>query len=148
MKFIFNLKHYLYTGLREFLIYHHSSLEFRAKTFALIIAANRYSADCEYTLVHEAGMQIYKDKDRVNMLVLTTREYVKKVHQKNGLNIDDLIYDIQKELHHIPRYADKINIELLRPIIECSTDEDTSTYQIRMLEFLQSLKEEYKKEAK
>lgn len=146
MKILFNLKHYLYTGLREVFIYHHNSLEFRAKTFALIIAANHYPGECEYALVHKAGMDIYKDKDRVDMLVLTTREYVKKVHQKNGLNIDDLVIDIQKELHHIPRYAEKIDITILRPIIECSTDEDTSTYQIRMLEFLQSLKEEYKKE--
>ncbi len=146
MKFLFSLKHYIYTGLREILIYHHSSLEFRAKIFALIIAANRHPSECEYTLVHEAGMQIYKDKDRVNMLLLTTREYVHKVHHKNGLNIDDLVNDIQKELQQIPRYADKIDISLLHPIIECSIDEDTSTYQIRMLEFLQNLKEEYSKE--
>ncbi len=146
MKFFFNLKHYLYIGLREVLIYHHNSLEFRAKIFALIIAANRHSSECEYTLVHKAGMQIYKNKERVDMLLLTTREYVKKVHRKNGLNIDDLIADIQKELHQIPRYAAKIDIASLYPIMECSTDEDTSTYQIRILEFLQALKEEYTKE--
>jgi len=147
MKLLFNLKHYLYTGLREVLIYHHNSLEFRAKIFALIVAANRYSGTCEYELVHEAGMQIYKDKDRVNLLLLTTREYVNKVRQKNGLDIDDLILDIQKELQQIPRYADKIDITSLQPIIECCTDEDTSTYQIRILEFLQSLKTEYTKES-
>jgi len=146
MKFLFSLKHYLYTGLREILIYHHNSLEFRAKLFALIIAANRHPSECEYTLVHQAGMQIYKDKSRVDMLVLTTREYVNKVHQKYGLDIDDLVADIQKELQQIPRYAKKIDTSLLHPIVECSTDEDTSTYQIRMLEFLQNLKEEYTKE--
>jgi len=31
----------------------------------------------------------------------------------------------------------------LYPIVECSIDEDTSSYQLRMLEFLQNLKEEY-----
>lgn len=147
MKFLFNLKHYIYTGLREVLVYHHNSLEFRAKVFALIIAANRHSSECEYTHVRQAGMRIYKDEDRVDMLVLTTKEYVNKVHQKNGLDIDDLIYDIQKELQEIPRYADKIDISLLHPIVECGIDEDTSTYQIRMLEFLQKLKEEYTKES-
>ncbi len=149
MKFLFNLKHYLYTGLREVFVYHHNSLEFRAKLFALIIAANRHStAECEYALVHDAGMRIYKDKERVDMLVLTTKEYVNKVHKKNGLNIDDLIYDIQKELHQIPRYASKIDIMSLHPIVECSIDEDVSTYQIRILEFLQTLKDEYTKESK
>jgi len=147
MKFFFSLKHYLYTGLREILVYHHNSLEFRAKVFALVIAANRHSSDCEYTLVRDAGMQIYKDEERVDMLLLTTREYVNKVHQKNGLDIDDLISDIQKELHQIPRYAHKIDIALLHPIVECSIDEDTSTYQIRILEFLQQAKEDYTKES-
>lgn len=142
MKFILNLKHYLYTGLREVLVYHHSSLEFRAKTFALIISANRYPGECAYALVHEAGMQIYKDKGRANMLLLTTREYVEKVHKKNGLYIDDLVEDIRREVRQVPRFVSKIDISLLEPIVECSIDEDTSTYQIRMLDFLAGLKEE------
>jgi len=146
MKFFFKLKHYLYTGLREVLIYHHNSLEFRAKIFALIIAANNNPQDCEYNIVHEAGMQIYKDEERVNLLLLTTREYVNKVHQTNGLNIDDLVEDIQNELRQVPRYAHKINIQALHPLVECSIDEDTSSYQLRMLEFLQNIKEEYTNE--
>lgn len=146
MKSFFKLKHYLYTGLREVFVYHHNSLEFRAKVFALIIAANENPQECEYTIVHDAGMQVYKDEERVNMLLLTTKEYVKKVHLKNGLFIDDLVEDIQKELQQLPRYAQKIDIAALRPLAECSTDEDTSSYQIRMLEFLQNLKEEYTNE--
>jgi len=146
MKFFFKLKHYLYTGLREVFIYHHNSLEFRAKVFALIIAANNNPQECEYNIVHEAGMQIYKDKERVNLLLLTTREYVNKVHQKYGLNIDDLVEDIQNELKQVPRYAHKINIQSLHPLVECSIDEDTSSYQLRMLEFLENLKEEYTNE--
>jgi len=145
IKFFFKLKHYLYTGLREALVYHHNSLEFRAKVFALIIAANDNPQECEYALVHEAGMNIYKDEERVNMLLLTTKEYVHKVHQTYGLNLDDLVEDIQKELRQLPRYASKIDIEALRPLVECSIDEDTSTYQLRMLEFLQTLKQEHTK---
>jgi len=143
MKILFNLKHYLYSGLREVLVYHHNSLEFRAKVFALIIAANRHPSECEYNHVYEAGMKIYKDKDRVNILILNTREYVKKVHDKNGLSLDDLVEDIVKEVRQISRYAFKIDISLLHPISECSVDEDTSTYQIRMIEFLDRLKKEY-----
>jgi len=143
MNFFFKLKHHFYTGLREVLVYHHSSLEFRAKIFALIIAANQTPQECEYNLVHDAGMDIYKNKERVDMLLLTTKEYVNKVHQKNGLNLDGLIEDIQKELSQVPRYAHKINIHALHPLVECTIDEDTSSYQLRMLEFLENLKEEY-----
>lgn len=143
MKFFFNLKHYVFTALREILVYHHSSLEFRAKTFALIVAANQHPSQCEYALVHEAGMQIYKDEDRAKMLLLTTKEYVDKVHKQSRLDIDDLIEEIRNEVRQIPRYSAKIDISLLEPLIECTTDEDTSTYQIRMLEFLQELKKEY-----
>jgi len=143
MKFLFNLKHYLYTGLREVLVYHHNSLEFRAKVFAVVVAANRHAEECDYNLVFDAGMQIYKETDRANMLLLTTREYVQKVHEKNGLTIDDLVDDIRQELRQIPRYALKISPKQLLPLCECTTDEDTSTYQIRIIEFLERIKSEY-----
>ena len=143
MKFFFNIKHYVFAALREVLVYHHSSLEFRAKTFALVVAANQHPAECDYALVYDAGMQIYKDANRAKMLLLTTKEYVDKVHKQSRLDIDDLIEEIRSEVRQIPRYSAKIDIALLQPLIECTTDEDTSTYQIRMLEFLEALKKEY-----
>ena len=142
MKIFSSLKHYLYLGLREVLVYHHDSLEFRAKIFALVISANRHSGSCEYTLVFDAGMNIYNDKNRANLLLLTTREYVQKVHDKNGLDIDCLIEDVRQELRQIPRYVVKIDTSILLPIIECTTDADTSTYQLRILEFLEQLKKD------
>ena len=87
-------------------------------------------------------MGIYKDKNRANLLLLTTREYVQKVHDMNGLDIDCLIEDIRQELKQIPRYVSKIDTSVLQPIIECTTDDDTSTYQLRMLEFLEQLKKD------
>ncbi len=143
MKIFFSIKHYVFTALREILVYHHSSLEFRAKVFALIVAANQHPTQCDYSLVHEAGMRIYKDKDRAKMLLLTTKEYVDKVHKQGRLDIDHLVEEIRSEVRQIPRYSTKIDISLLQPLIECTTDEDTSTYQIRMLEFLEELKKEY-----
>jgi len=145
MKFFFNLKHYLYIGLREVFVYHHNSLEFRAKIFALIISANHKPGECEYAHVHKTGMDIYKDEERVNLLLLTTREYVKKVQNKNGLDIDDLIEDIRQELRQIPRYVSKIDPSTLYPLVECSNDEDISAYQVRMIEFLERLKIEMAK---
>lgn len=145
MAISYKIKHYFYNAFRELFIYHHSSLEFRAKVFALVIASddNQENLECALEHVAAAGTLIYKNEDRANSLTLTTKEYCNKVHDVNGLNIDDLIEDIRKELRQIPRYINKIDIEHLRPMIECTQNEETTIYQQRILEFLESLKEEY-----
>ena len=74
--------------------------------------------------------------------MLSTKELVKKVKDNNGLNLDALVSHIQKELKIVPRYAKKIDIEALKPIISLSYDLDTISYQENILEFLQNLKEE------
>ncbi len=74
--------------------------------------------------------------------MLSTKEFVEKVKDYNGLYIDTLVANIQKELKIIPRYAHKINIEELQPLLELSHSEDTISYQKNILEFLQSLKDE------
>ena len=139
----FSLKHFFFNAFRELFLYHHSSLEFRAKLFAAVIAADLEANDCEFDLVKEAGMKIYDDEDRSNTLVLTTREYVRKVIEKNGLDIDALIEDIIRGLKAKPRYAEKIDIEALRPLLECQHDRDIRTYQERILELFERLKKEY-----
>ncbi|HFU76876.1 MAG TPA: hypothetical protein ENK68_00025, partial [Epsilonproteobacteria bacterium] len=122
MALSYKIKHYFYNAFRELFIYHHNSLEFRAKVFALIIASNDedHTIDCAMEHVLAAGLLIYKNQDRANTLALTTKEYCNKVYDRNGLNIDDLIEDITKELRQIPRYINKIDIDHLKPIIECT----------------------------
>jgi len=141
------LKHYLTSSFRELFLYHHSSLEFRAKLFATVIAANEEAEECEYDLVQEAGMKIYNDEDRATTLRLTTQEFVNKVHDDNGIAIDELIEDIVKDLKTVPRYAAKVDLSVLEPLIQCHDNEDTQTYQTRMLEFFERLKDEYAKNA-
>ncbi len=141
-------RHHFANAFRELFIYHHSSLEFRAKVFAMIIAANEDASDCEFDLVTKAGMDIYNDEARTNTLLLTTKEYVKKVHDDNGLDIDRLVSHIVQDLKIVPRYAKKLNPSQLRPIIECSTDEDTITYQLNMLEFISTLRDDYERAEK
>ena len=143
MKLWIKIKHHFFNAFRELFVHHHSSLEFRAKILALMIASNEEfdSEDCE--IVTEIGQDIYKnDSERVNLLFLSTKELVKKVKDDNGLDIDTLIAHIQKELKYVPRYAKKIDVELLKPIVQLSKDEDTIAYQNNILEFLQDLKEE------
>jgi len=143
MKLSFRLKHHFFSAFREFFVHHHGSLEFRAKIFALIISSNKDIDVENYNIVEKIAMGIYNnDKDRANLLTLTTKELVKKVQDPNGLDIDTLVSHIQKELKIIPRYAKKIDIESLKPLTEVTRDIDTLSYQQNILEFLQDLKDD------
>ncbi len=143
MHLSFKLKNHFFSAFRELFVHHHGSLEFRAKIFALIIAANEESNEQSYTIVKNFGNSIYNnDEERANLLMISTKELVRKVRDNNGLYLDTLIANIQKELKIIPRYAKKIDIEALKPIVELSTNEDITAYQNNILEFLTNLKEE------
>jgi len=144
----FNLKQYLFRAFRELLLYHHNSLEFRAKLFAALIAANEDHGECELKLVQEASMKIYKDEDRANTLLLTVEEYLDKVEDDNGLAIDELIDHLMLDLKSYPRYADKISIEVYLHITQCCQNEESRIYQERIIDLYQRLKNEYKKRSK
>ena len=143
MRLSFRIKHYFFSAFREFFVHHHGSLEFRAKIFALIIAANQNTKVESYIVVKNIGMDIYKnDEERADLLMLSTKELVQKVKDDNGLDIDTLVANIQKELKIVPRYAKKIDINSLKPLIELTHDRDIISYQENIIEFLQTLKEE------
>jgi len=143
MKLSFRIKHHFFSAFREIFVHHHGSLEFRAKIFALIIAANDKAKIENFILVKEKAVQIYtNDKDRANLLLLTTKELVEKVKKNNGLDLDSLIISIQKELKIVPRYAKKIDIDSLQSFLDLAEDEETLAYQKNIIEFLKNLKEE------
>lgn len=143
MRLGFRLKHHFFSAFREFFVHHHGSLEFRAKIFALIIAANEEAKVENYMIVKDIGLNIYNDDaDRSNLLMISTKELVQKVKEANGLNLDNLIVSIQKELKIVPRYAKKIDIKALKPLLSLTHDEDTLAYQNHILEFLQTTKDE------
>ncbi len=143
MRLAFKLKHHFFSAFREIFVHHHGSLEFRAKIFALIIAANEKAQEESYIIVKNIALEIYEgDEDRANLLMMSTKELVKKVTDHNGLDLDTLVVSIQKELRIVPRYAKKIEIKILQPIVDLSYDTDTTSYQENILEFLQNLKEE------
>jgi len=141
----FNLKHYIFRAFRELLLYHHNSLEFRAKLFAALIAANAKHGDCELKIVQDSGLSIYKDEDRTNTLRLTVEEYLSKIEEDNGLAIDELIDDLIKDIKKYPRYADKITIEPYLHITHCCDDADSRIYQERIIALYQRLKDDYSK---
>lgn len=146
MSSILNFKHRFFSAFREIFVHHHGSLEFRAKILALIVASFEESIENNkeaYELVKEYGLKIYQnDEHRAHLLLITTKELVKKVYDNNGLDIDTLISNIQKELKIVPRYAKKIDVEALRPMLELTKDEETLSYQENILDFLQNLKDE------
>ena len=144
----FNLKHYIFRAFRELLLYHHSSLEFRAKLFAAIIAANENYTECELDIVQETGMALYGEEDRANTLRLTVEEYLEKVFEDNDLAIDELIEDILNDLKDIPRYAEKISIDDYQKIIDCCENEESRIYQERIVDLYQRLKDDYQKRGK
>ncbi|QOY52810.1 hypothetical protein [Candidatus Sulfurimonas baltica] len=139
----FGIKHHFFSAFRELFVHHHGSLEFRAKLFALMVAANIESRVESYEIVKKIGMDIYKnDPDRANLLMLSTKELVNKVKDNNGLDIDTLIANIQKDLKMVPRYAKKIDVDSLKQLLVLSHDNDIISYQGNILEFLQTIKEE------
>lgn len=143
MNLAFHFKYRFFNAFRELFVHHHGSLEFRAKVFALLIAANEKPPIESFIIVKEIGLEIYNhDEDRANLLMLTTKEMVQKI-ENNSLDIDRLVVNIQQELRIVPRYAAKIDIKALKSLTVLSRDEDTIHYQERMLEFLSNLKQEY-----
>ena len=144
----FNLKHYLVRAFRELLLYHHNSLEFRAKLYSALIAANEAYGECELNIVQASGMAIYKDEDRANTLRLTVEEYLEKINDDNGLAIDELIDHLIQDLKSYPRYAEKITIEEYEKIKECCLNEESKIYQERIISLYQRLKDDCKKYTK
>jgi len=143
MAFIQKLKYHFTNAFREVFLYHHNSLEFRAKLFAAVITANKDASECEFQAVRDAGMFIYNDEDRTASLEFAVREYVEKVFVENGFDNDMLIEEILRDLKDMPRYAKKIDTTYLTSLIGCHHDMDTAIYQTRIIDLFDDLREEY-----
>ncbi len=147
MAWIGKVKIWFLTFFRDVFVYHNSSLEFRAKVFAAIIGANKKVDACEEKILEEVALEIYPDDPaRADVLVMTTKEYVNKIVQNNGLDLNELIIAIDHELKDVRRFCDKINLEQLRRFLVCTeNDEETQMIQRRILEFLENELEDFRK---
>ena len=129
---------------REFLLYHNSSLEYRAKVLTLVVAVNQKITPCEEELLYQTACKIYnRDEERSEILVETVKEYFQKIVTNNGLDFEHLVFDVEKETKAVRRFAEKIDIDLLMEFQKCIDDEDDRIYQLRVIEFLADLKERY-----
>jgi hypothetical protein len=146
-KLTFRFKHKFFSAFREIFVHHYNSLDFRARILALIISADENPKVENFILVKQIAKEIYKDdEDRVNLLLLTTKEFIDAILKKHSLSTDTLIDSIIDNLKRVPRYAKKIDIDSLKRFLDITYDEDTLAYQKNILEFLEKLKEETLKE--
>ncbi len=133
---------------REFLVYHHSSLEFRAKIITLMISSNGEISECEKQKLKEIAYSTYADDvERAELLIGTVNEYHTKIITNNGLDFEHLIQLVARDVRQVKRFHKKIDIDMLLQLHDCICEEDEEEilFQKRILEFLQSLKDEYGK---
>jgi len=131
---------------REFLVYHHSSLEFRAKLLTLMVSSNGNISECEMQILNDIAYRIYmNDHERAELLIATVKEYHQKIITNNGLNFEHLIQLVAREVREVNRFSSKIDIDLLMKLHECidEKDEENFLFQVRIIEFLENLKIEY-----
>ena len=131
---------------REFLVYHHSSLEFRAKIITLMISSNGEISECEKQKLKEIAYSIYADDvERAELLIGTVNEYHTKIITNNGLDFEHLVQLVAREVRQVKRFHEKIDMDMLLQLhyCICEEDEEEILFQKRILEFLQSLKDEY-----
>ena len=139
MKLKRRVKSLFLSFFRDIMLYHSSSLEFRAELLALMLSANKEMNECELLLLQQVAQEIYpEDEARVDVLVRIVREFVQKVIDNNGLDMNELIDKVQYELKIENRFYEKIDIDMLKRFIECGqSDEQTQIIQIRIIEFLE-----------
>lgn len=129
---------------RELLVYHHSSLEYRAKILTLMVSANGEICECEKQKLKEIAHSIYSDdQERAELLIDTVNEYHTKILTNNGLDFEHLILLVERETREVPRFTSKIDMGLLMQLHECMESSEDTLFQQRIIEFLQGLKDEY-----
>ena len=129
---------------RELLVYHHSSLEYRAKVLTLMISANGDICECEKQRMKEIAHSIYgDDQDRAELLIDTVNEYHTKIVTNNGLDFEHLIQLVARETREVPRFTQKIDMGLIMQLHECTDSDADILFQQLIIEFLQGLKDEY-----
>jgi len=131
---------------REFLVYHSSSLEFRAELILLMIMSNGKIEACEEEILKDISAEIYgEDRDRARLLSETIHEFHEKIITRNGLEYTDLITKILNDVKRTPRFVSKINVEHLSRFKVCLKEEEDLIFHDRVISFLRDLKEEYGK---
>ncbi len=137
MRVVFRrVRNHFFSAFRELFVYHHTSLEFRAKTYALMIAGAEEPVHHYLETLETIAREIYAETDRAGALVMTVKEYVDSAYAKKKGHEQMLLNEIIQELRLMPRYALKIEPAHLRKLQECTQGSDSKIYQERIIDFL------------
>ena len=137
------IRNYFFSAFREIFVYHHSSLEFRAKIYTVLIAGASEPLHHYQSTLEAIAVEIYEEPDRADALLMTVKEYLNTLNSKKYLGEEGLLIDLIKELRVVPRYALKIEPEHLERLRECTQDNDSKIYQDRLIEFLRQKRLDY-----
>lgn len=132
-----SLKSYLLSVFRGAFVYHHRSLEFRAKIYAAMLAAKDEVEAKDYENIKNIAKEIYKDDYRAEVLAHTSKEYVDKIKKHNTATLDGLLLDIDKQLKSHKRFVKKINLEDLKGLISNDRVGNPNTTQTLVYEFFE-----------
>lgn len=136
------IKNYFFSAFREIFVYHHSSLEFRAKTYAVLIAGSNEPLSHYLKTLEAIALEIYPEADRAGTLMMTVKEYLSSINNKKNKE-EALLIDVIQELRLVPRYALKIEPNHLEQLRECTQDHDSKIYQKRLVDFLKQKRIDY-----
>lgn len=137
------IRNYFFSAFREIFVYHHSSLEFRAKIYALLIASAHEPFHHYQKILENIASEIYSEADRSGALVMTVKEYIKSMQTKKHMGEEALLIEVIRELRLVPRYALKIEVHHLEQLRECTHDHDSKIYQGRLVDFLRQKRMDY-----
>ena len=138
------LRYKIINNFREFLVPHSKSLEFRAELLTLMILSNEKITNCEKSLIKDIALSIYGDnRGRAQVLYETVEEFHTKVRKNNGLEYNDLIKKITNDTKKNPRFAKKIDTELLDRFRQCLGDDEEIIFHSRLIDYLKELRREH-----
>ncbi|MDR1461114.1 MAG: hypothetical protein LBI78_05665 [Campylobacteraceae bacterium] len=134
-----SIKTWFLTTFREPFLYHYTSLEFRAKVFALIIAPSYESAkEYDHNLLKGIAAQIYEsDKHRQGVFTNIVKEYISVILRNPSVAYDEFVKEINRKVKTDKKLAEKINMEHLSRFLNTNISEDRRLLQQRIFEFLE-----------
>jgi hypothetical protein len=131
------LKNKILSFFREFLVHGYTSLEFRAKLFAVLIYANKDYNECEKNILLKVAHDIYKDSNRAEILVQTTYEFIRKIKEEH-IQIDNVVVMLNTMLQREKKFYRNIDIDELSMFLNCKASEDALVTREKIIDFFKN----------
>lgn len=136
MTFREDLRRIIKSIYREIILNNKIQIEFRAKLLTLMIIFNKEFSKCEKIILKNVTTQIYKNPKRAQMLKEMVEEYI-ELRLNNDIDLDSLLFDIDKTIKLYPKLVFKIDIEKLKLFLKCSSDKDEIDIKTKLISYLE-----------